>query len=240
MITDEQAQIAVAIPCYNHADILRRTLENLTNQTLKPSEVVVVDDASTDNPESVVQSFKDRLPIRHVRLDRNKGAPAARNIGARETTAPLVIFLDADAGLFPDALESFDRALREHPDAAYAYSNFFWGAKRFRGMPFDAADLKRRNFIHTSSLIRRTAFPGFDESLKKFQDWDLWLTMAERGATGAWIDRELFRVEPRKQGISRWMPRIAYRIPWQKLGYVPKDIANYREAEEIVRKKHGI
>ena len=237
---EDATRIAVVIPCYNHADVLRRTLENLRAQTIKPTEVIVVDDGSTDTPGSVVTGFTDRLPIRDVRLDVNRGAPYARNVGAQMTTAPLILFLDADIGLKPTALETFSDTLREHPESAYAYSNFFWGTKRFRGRPFDVEALKQRNFIHTTSLMRREAFPGFDETLKKFQDWDLWLTMAERGATGVWIDRELFRVEPRRQGISRWMPRIAYWIPWQKLGFVPKDIANYREAEEIVRKKHGI
>jgi glycosyltransferase involved in cell wall biosynthesis len=233
-------QISVVIPCFNHADVLRRTLESLSNQTLKASEIVVVDDGSTDHPESVASDFKERLPLRIIRLERNQGAPHARNVGAGMTTAPLLLFLDADAELTPTALEDFAKTLNEHPEAAFAYSNFFWGTKRFRGRPFDADALKRRNFIHTSSLMRRESFPGFDETLKKFQDWDLWLTMAERGAKGIWIDQELFRIEPRKQGMSRWMPRIAYWIPWQKLGFVPKDIANYREAEEIVRKKHGI
>jgi hypothetical protein len=89
-------------------------------------------------------------------------------------------------------------------------------------------------------LIRRTDFSGFDESLTKFQDWDLWLTMAEQGKKGVWINRELYRIEPRKQGLSRWLPRIAYMIPWQKLGYQPKEVGRYREAEAIVRQKHHI
>ncbi|MCI0479420.1 glycosyltransferase family 2 protein [Candidatus Uhrbacteria bacterium] len=232
--------IAVVIPCHQHAAELAKTLAGLSVQTLLPAEVVVVDDASTDGPEGVAASFRDRLPIRSLRFDVNRGAPAARNAGAAATSSPYLLFLDADAELVPDALAAFRDALDAHPDAAFAYADFLWGTKRFRGRPFDVEALRRRNYIHTSSLLRRSAFPGFDGTLRKFQDWDLWLTMAERGATGVWIDRDLFRIEPRKQGMSRWMPRIAYVIPWQKLGFVPKDIANYREAEGIVRRKHGI
>lgn len=236
----EMPQIAVVIPCYNHAYLLRRTLKGLTNQTLKSFEVVVIDDGSSDNPEIIIRDFADVLQLRFIRFDANQGAPAARNRGARETNAPFLIFLDADAELIPEALEKFVRALDDHPEAGFAYSNFWWGMKRFRGRPFDREELKKRNYIHTSSLLRRVAFPGFDENLIKFQDWDLWLTMAARGSKGAWIDDELYRIEPRKRGMSRWLPKIAYWIPWQRLGFVPKDVMSYREAEEIVRRKHGI
>lgn len=236
----ENVAIAVVIPCFNHAYILRRTLEGLATQTLQPAEVVVIDDGSSDQSEPVVRDFMSRLPIAFTKLQHNHGAPFARNEGAKLTTSPFLLFLDADAALVPHALETFSKTLRNHPEADVAYSNFLWGTKRFRGRPFDAEELKRRNYIHTSSLVRRGAFPGFDESLKKFQDWDVWLTMSERGSKGVWIDEDLYRIEPRRQGISRWMPRIAYVIPWRRLGFEPKEITSYRDAEAIVRKKHGI
>lgn len=236
----ENDAIAVVIPCYNHSNILRRTLKGLMDQTLQPKEVVVVDDGSEDHPEAIVRDFERVFPFTYVRFGQNRGAAAARNEGARRTTASLILFLDADAALVPDALESMARELERHPEAAFVYSNFFWGTKRFRGRPYNLEELKRQNYIHTSSLIRRRAFPDFDESLKKFQDWDLWLTMAEAGHLGTWIDRELYRIEPRKQGMSRWLPKIAYHIPWQKLGFEPKEITSYRGAEAIVKNKHHI
>lgn len=229
--------IAVVIPCYNHSNVLRRTLEALQRQTLKPVEIVVVDDASTDNPETVVKPIEG---VRYLRLPAHAGAPRARNEGAAQTTAPLVIFLDADAELQTDALEVMAKTLADNPDASFAYSNFFWGMKRFKARAWDVDALRKQNYIHTSSLLRRSDFPGFDETLTKFQDWDLWLTMAEKGRKGVWIDRELYRIEPRRQGLSQWLPRIAYMIPWQKLGYQPKEVGKYREAEAVLRKKHRI
>ncbi|MBU1032370.1 glycosyltransferase family 2 protein [Patescibacteria group bacterium] len=219
---------------------MRRTLEGLSIQSLKPVEVVVIDDGSEDNPETVVRDFVDRLPIKFHKLYKNHGAPYVRNLGARMTTAPLIIFLDADAELVPNALEFFALELESNTDADFVYSNFFWGIKRFKARAFNFDALKKRNYIHTSSLMRRSCFPGFDESLKKFQDWDLWLNMAERGSRGVWINHELYRIEPRRQGMSRWMPRIAYLVPWSRFGFMPKELTKYRQAEEIVRKKHGI
>lgn len=232
--------IAVVIPCYNHAKILRRTLESLTKQTVTPAEVVIIDDGSTDDPSRVVAEFNGRLPIRFVRFDKNFGAPKVRNVGFKMTASPYVIFLDADADLVPTALETFTRALEKYPEVGFAYSNFYWGLTPFRSRSFDAKELERRNFIHTSSLIRRDAFPGFDESLKKFQDWDLWLTMSERGSTGVWIDEFLYRIEPRRDGISQWLPGFAHKIPWPIFGWMPNEIRKYRDAEHVIREKHRL
>ncbi len=231
-------QIAVVIPCYDHAAELAKTLEALVKQTITPIEVVVVDDGSHDDAKNVVDRFMDQLPIAYIRFEKNRGAPAARNEGARTTTAPLIIFLDADAELIPNALETFAKALEDHPEASYAYADFTWGNRLFRSRTFDPDVLKERNYIHTSSLIRREDLPGFDEALTKFQDWDLWLTMAEQGHPGVWVDQVLYRIEPRREGMSRWLPRFMHRIPWQVIGWTPSEVARYRDAESRIREKH--
>ena len=236
-----KGEIGIVIPCFNHAYILRRTLMAVLCQSLQPREIIVVDDGSSDNPEKVVEEFKDWLPIRFVRLEKNNGAPVARNVGFSHTTSEFIIFLDADAELAPEALEKMFIALGRNQDASYSYSSFLWGSKRFNGMKFNPEHLKHQNYIHTSSLIRRNHFPGFDEALKTFQDWDLWLTMLDQDHCGVWIDESLYRIEPRgKEGISRWLPQIMYRIPWESIGIVPHEIQKYREAERIVKSKHGL
>lgn len=234
------AAIAVVIPCHDHAAELEKALGSLERQSLPPAEIVVIDDASRDDVGSVVEKFTGRLPIRSERFAENRGAPAARNRGAELTVSPLLVFLDADVVLGADSLKRFAEALAAAPDAAFAYSNFIWGWKAFKAGPWDVESLKKLNFIHTTSLIRREAFPGFDSSLKKFQDWDMWLTMAERGAKGVWIDDYLFVVKPRASGMSSWLPSIMHRLPWPILGWMPKEIIKYREAENVIRRKHGI
>jgi glycosyltransferase involved in cell wall biosynthesis len=251
MIQDasQKPRIAVVIPCFNHANVLRRTLDALFSQTLPPAEVVVVDDGSDDHPEEVVREFLERSPpseggdegVKIIRFDKNRGAPAARNEGARVTSSPYIIFLDADSELVPTALETYIKTLEQHPEASFAYANLFWGKKAFPSRAYDLALLKKRNYIHTSSLIRREDFPGFDESIKKFQDWDLWLTMAEQGKKGAWINQFLYVVEPRRVGgISKWIPSWLHRIPWPIFGWMPLEVKKYRAAEKIIRQKHGI
>lgn len=232
--------VAVVIPCRDHAAELEKALESLERQSLRPVEVVVIDDASRDDVNSVVEKFSGRLPIRSERFAENRGAPAARNRGAEMTVSPYLLFLDADVVLGVDSLKRFVEALAAAPDAAFAYSNFIWGWKTFKARQWDAESLKKLNYIHTTSLIKRGAFPGFDPSLKKFQDWDIWLTMAERGAKGVWIDDYLFVVKPRASGMSSWLPSFMHKLPWPIWGWMPKEIKKYRDAENVIRQKHGL
>jgi hypothetical protein len=126
-------------------------------------------------------------------------------------------------------------ALERDPGAAFAYSSFKWGWKKFKLWPFDYEKLRQMPYIHTTSLIRRQAFPGFDESLKKFQDWDLFLTMAEKGGRGIFIGEVLFKVK--KGGtMSQWLPSFVYSWPWLKL----KSKDKYEAWKKIVQAKHGI
>jgi hypothetical protein len=67
---------------------------------------------------------------------------------------------------------------------------------------FDADSLCRGNYISTMSLIRTEKFPGFDESLKRFQDWDLWLTMLKEGDTGEFTGKCSFKTQSMPYGIS--------------------------------------
>ena len=95
-------------------------------------------------------------------------------------------------------------------------------------------------YIMTTSLIRAKDFPGFDESLKKFQDWDLWLTMLEQNKTGVWVPEILFSVAPRKSGMSSWLPSFVHKIPWPIFGWMPREVRRYREAEQIIREKYSL
>jgi len=230
-------RISVVIPCYNHASSIRKCLESVFAQTYPDLEVVVVDDGSTDELEGALKPYQGRF--RFVRQE-NRGGPAARNRGFRESSGELALFCDADAVWAKDAFTTMAATLEAHPEAAYAYASFKFGWKTFSLWPFDAERLKKHNYIHTGSLIRRGKFPGFDESLKRFQDWDLWLTMLERGDVGVWIPRTLCRVMTKRGGISSWLPKIVYRIPWARFGWQPDRVRTYEEATAIIKKKHHL
>src|SRR3989338_8998805 len=107
--------------------------------------------------------------------------------------------------------------LEAHPKSAYVYSSFKFGWKAFDNLPFNPERLRQMPFIHTTSLIRRECFPGFDETMTRFQDWDIWLTMLEAGHTGYWL------------------PSFMYRLPWK----LPA-VRRYEEAVARIKEKHHL
>lgn len=230
-------KISVIIPTYQHGDTIETCLLSLFNQTFRNFEIIVVNDGSTDNTIEVLEKYKDQIKIIN---QENRGAPAARNRGFRESTGEFVIFCDADVEAKPEMLAKMLKALEKHPEASYAYSSFMWGRKKFGLHEFDNEALKKTNYITSTSLIRRGHYPGWDESLKKFQDWDLWLQMLEQGHIGVWVPEFLFTIKPRRNGISSWLPSFMYKIPWEKIGWMPKEVRKYKKALENIKKKHNL
>lgn len=245
-----QPLISIIIPVYNHADALLQSLETVAKQTYKPFEVVIVDDGSVDrikNYELRIQEILKDISFQ-IRRQENAGAPAARNKGFELSKGQYVIFWDADVIAQPEMIEKMYKALQEHPEASYAYSSFYFGKKKMQGREFDAEALRKINYIHTNSLLRREDFPrfsaqggpasGWDVSLKKFQDWDLWLTLLDRGKSGVWIPEYLFHVLPHEGGMSAWLPSFAYKKPFKWLPGVRNTVQKYEKWKEIVRNKH--
>lgn len=233
------ALISVVIPTYNHARSLPFCLESIFAQTYKNVEIIVVDDGSTDHTASVLTKYAEKVT---VITQENKGSNPARNRGFLEAKGEFVIFVDADVIMKPQMLEELHSALLAHPEASYAYTGFYFGRKAFAAIPFSAEKLKSTNFIHTTSLVRKADFPGFDNTIKRLQDWDVWLTMLSEGKKGVAVSDMLFYV--RIDGASRigssWLPKIAYRIPWKRLGFVPGPIKRYEDAKAIISRKHAL
>jgi glycosyltransferase involved in cell wall biosynthesis len=117
-----QPAIGVVIPCYESRRFLRTTIESVLRQTRQPRDLVVVDDGSNDNPETVVADLvRQHDRIRLVRQE-NAGVATARNRGADLLVAcDFVLFLDADDVLEPTMLERLASVLQSNPVAAMAW-----------------------------------------------------------------------------------------------------------------------
>lgn len=225
--------ISVVIPVFNRPEIFSQSLASALAQDYPYLEVIVVDDGS--EPAIIVPDLPRVKLIRQT----NQGAPAARNHGAAGAYGDLIIFWDADLLAPPNFLSKLYEALEINPEASYAYSDLYFGWKKMIAGEFDAERLCQGNYIATAALIRKPDFPGFDEALSKFQDWDLWLTMLEQGKTGVYVPDLAYKIVGGGT-MSTWLPRLVYAAPFKYLPGIYGRVKQYELAKQRVEQKHQL
>ena len=97
-------KISVIIPTYNRETLIVDSINSVLNQTYKNIEVIIVDDGSVDNTQQEIDKIKDNR-IKYIKLEKNYGAPNARNIGIKNAVGQLISFQDSDDILYPNKLE---------------------------------------------------------------------------------------------------------------------------------------
>ena len=189
-------RVAVVIPCYNDA-LVTEAVESVRAQD-EPHELVVVDDGSSDPNALAVLTALAEQGVRVVRRE-NGGLPAARMTGVEATDAPYVFPLDADDLLEPGILRLLADALDANPVAAVAWGiTTIFGDFELALQPaavFDPWKLTFANEITGTSLVRRSALVavGGWQVHRAYEDWDLWLSFAERGYDGVYVDAPMLR-----------------------------------------------
>lgn len=193
--------LSVIIPTYNRAETILAAVQSVAAQCPEDTEIVVVDDCSQDDTEKRLGGLKDPR-IRYIRLERNSGACAARNVGARMSKGKWLAFHDSDDLWLPNKLSMYAEARASYPDSRLVFGGFI----RLKGsvpqsikIPRELASRGRqalgsavnaycwdskeilhyllmKNFISTQTiLIDRDLFffvTGFDPAMPRFQDWE--------------------------------------------------------------------
>jgi glycosyltransferase involved in cell wall biosynthesis len=196
------------VPLYNHRGDVLSALQSLERSSRVDWEVVIVDDASTDGGGELVGAWLESHPHLSCRLvahDLNRGLPAARNTGIELSRADRLLMLDADNEVRPGAMSRLMAALDGDRKASFAYgimerfsvdgptgllSCFGWDPERLRSS----------NYIDAFSLIRRDALAamgGYSEDSRVFgwEDYDLWVRMAEAGRHGVFVPEIIARYQ---------------------------------------------
>ena len=104
MTSGAAPNVTVVLPTHDRAKLLRRAIDSVLSQDYQDLELIVVDDASTDDTQTVVQQFADQR-IRYVRLADRQGATAARNAGISAARGEFIGFQDSDDEWLPGKLE---------------------------------------------------------------------------------------------------------------------------------------
>ena len=188
-----QPTISVVIATYNYGRYLAGAIASVLGQTFTDYEVIVVNDGSTDDTESVIRPYLSDSRIRYLRTE-HVGQPAAKNAGIRDGTGRYVAFLDADDVWLPTKLEKQVAVFeRSDPELGVVYcrrgfidpdGREFTRDQRTPRRGDVLAPIFHRPFIcFSSSVIRRDVLEEvghFDESIPMSIDYDLWLRIALR------------------------------------------------------------
>jgi len=197
--------VSVVIATYNRGEKIARTLDSVLAQTRQPSEIIVIDDASTDD---TAEWIRGHYPQVSVFTFPNGGTSVARNRGARQAHGDVLVFLDHDDDLLPKAVETLTDLLRRFPDARAAYADHEYkdvtageffpnhhsaiaAFQRLRPIPVKAKlgnarlyaremyyALLRGNLLQQPWAIYRTDFQalgGFDPAIRYCEDWEMYL-----------------------------------------------------------------
>lgn len=222
-------RISIVVPAYENAAGLAECLGALAPSAGPEVEIIVVDDASTDETPAVASHFGVRL----LRLEWNSGAGAARNHGARHATGDVLLFVDSDVVVAPDTVARVGRVLEECTDVAAVFGSYD-AAPRAPGLVSQFRNLLH-HFVHQHGeteastfwagcgAIRRVVFEavgGFDTGRygRSIEDIELGYRVREAG------HRILLDKDLRVTHLKRWTLSSFVRtdlllraVPWSQL-----------------------
>lgn len=191
------ATVGVVVTTCNDARFLAAALSSVVSQRRPADAIVVVDDGSDDDPGAIVRRFPGVQLVRQA----NQGLAAARNTGLAALDTDYAVFLDADDSLEPIAIEAALACFARAPECGFVYGGhrYIDGDGEPLGERYEPAGddpyvrLLRRNFIamHGTVMYRRDRLleaGGFDATLRRCEDYDVYLRMACRYPIAGYAD----------------------------------------------------
>jgi glycosyltransferase involved in cell wall biosynthesis len=186
--------VSIVIPTYNRAEDLKRALKSVFDQTFTDWEVVIVDNHSIDNTESLIESFNEPK-IRLFKIHNEGIIAASRNLGLKHASGEYIAFLDSDDWWHPQKLEVSLKYLERGADVVYhdlflvrkSTQKIFWKKSTARNLksPIFVDLIVNSNALPNSSVVVRkqimNEIKGFaeDRDLIAAEDFDAWLRIAK-------------------------------------------------------------
>ena len=178
-------KVSVIIPTFNRFSLISRAIDSVLNQTIKPFEIIVVDDGSSDNTSTFIKNnYKSVKLIKQ----KNLGVSKARNVGIKNSSGDWIALLDSDDEWKKNKLEVQIKSLSEYDYYSVCHTNEIWirngirvnqkkRHQKYGGDIFDKClDICRispSSIIFKKNIINDVGW--FDEGLSICEDYDLWL-----------------------------------------------------------------
>ncbi|MGE9289834.1 MAG: glycosyltransferase family 2 protein [Puniceicoccales bacterium] len=199
--------VTVLIPNYNHGKFLRESIDSALHQDDEDIRVFVVDDGSTDDSRTIIDSYGERIDA--LFLD-HCGVYTLRQKALEQIHTPYFINLDADNRLKPDAVRRMKEALDASDDSVvFAYGQrevFSAHATTVSQFPdFSKERLREKNYLDMGALIRTQAAKevGFDSQFNDgMGDYDFFLSLVQKGYRGVLVDEIVCEYRSHGQSLT--------------------------------------
>jgi glycosyltransferase involved in cell wall biosynthesis len=208
--------VSIIMPVYNREQTVKKAIESVLSQTYSHFELIIVDDASTDQSATIIRSIIDER-IRYFSHDTNRGGSAARNTGILQAKGKWLAFQDSDDIWKEDKLEKQMQFVfgMNSDSLSIIYTSFTRHKEGIKELIPQRDDRKKHGYIHkelieenfistqTVLLPKECFTPNqlFDEDLPRFQDWELWLRLS-LSYPFIWIEEPLVDVYYTEGSIS--------------------------------------
>ncbi len=212
-------KVSVVIPTFNRSAFLKHAITSVLGQTYSDFEIIISDNASTDDTAAIIATFPDRR-IKYFRNDRNVGMGPNWNIGVQRAKGLYVVLLEDDNWWHPEYLARAAGTLDQHLDVAFVHTAVYltdahgnvirifrrWTGDRICSKRAELIDLIQGNKIFLSSVtVRRSVIESigmFDDAIPYAPDWDLWLRIYTY-YDGAYVAEPLLFYRQHEANVTR-------------------------------------
>lgn len=226
------AKISVIIPTHNRCDLLKNAIDSVLNQTYKDFELIIIDDASTDDTEKYINSINSDK-ISYIKNRISVGGSQARNIGMENANGEYIAFLDDDDEWIYNKLEKQIALFEKDKELGLIYTgvklkyedhNITYNTiPSLRGYVFNKILIKNYIGVTPSVMIKKEVINkagNFDKSLPARQDYDFWIRICK-----------YYKIDYVKEPLV-----ISYVR--SSINRISSDVISYEKAIEIINKKY--
>lgn len=216
-------KVSVIIPTYNYSRFIERAVNSVLSQSYQDYEIIIVDDASTDDTKDIVGKYNDSR-IKYIQHNVNRGLSWTRNTGIKAAKGMYLAFLDSDDTWMPEKIEAQIEVFRNGQDnlgVVYTSMKIFDNttsnttsapSPTYRGQILQRLlEANKLGGGSSSVMIKKTCFDNaglFDVSMRYgYEDWDMWIRIAEHYYFD-FIDKELVILTTHAHNMSADLKRM--------------------------------
>ena len=233
----------------------RQAIDSILNQTVRPDEiVVVVDGPLTPQLNATLLQYKNNSMILVVRLKKNQGLGNALNVGIKHAKNELIGRMDSDDIAIPNRFELQLAEFEKHPELDIIGGQIAEfvddpeetvGCRKVPKTPFEIKQFSRRRspFNHPTIMYKKSVIQqigGYDASIIRLEDYDLWLRAIAKGAVCANIDDIILKYRSTTDAVKRRKTftslrnHIRARVQFHKKGYISLFDLGYGLVTQII------